>query len=316
MSNAAGDGFPSSTIRNRLAAGPISWGVCEVPGWGLQLDAGRVLGEMHELGIAATEAGPDGYLGTDVPAVRELLERNELQLVGGFLPIVLHEPGRLGDSIARVRRTAKLFSDLGAQFLCGAAVVDDDWSPRVELTPAQWDHLLTSLPVVDEAAAEFGVSHVLHPHWRTTIEQDADVKRVLQGSDVRICLDSGHLMLGGSDPLEVARAFGARVAHVHLKDVSTSVAARLRAGELELVGAVQQGLFQPLGAGDVAVDELVLELERSGYRGWYVLEQDTAILDAAPPEGEGPIADVRTSIAYLEGVARQAPAAIAAGEGR
>jgi inosose dehydratase len=106
------------------------------------------------------------------------------------------------------------------------------------------------------------------------------------------------------------------VAHVHLKDVSMAVAERLRAGDLDLVGAVQQGLFQPLGNGDVAVDELVLELERRGYTGWYVLEQDTAVLDAAPAAGEGPIEDVRRSIAFLEQVALRTPAAIAAGEGR
>src|SRR5262249_37715571 len=147
MSNAADVGSPRSAIRKRLAAGPISWGVCEVPGWGLQLAVERVLGEMHELGIAATEAGPDGYLGTDgslgsdVSAVRELREQNELQLVGGFLPVVLHEPDNLGGSIAKVRHTARLFSELGAQFLSVAAVVDDDWSPRIELSAAEWEHL-------------------------------------------------------------------------------------------------------------------------------------------------------------------------------
>jgi inosose dehydratase len=258
---------------------------------------------MRELGIVATEAGPDGYLGTEVTAVRRLLERHELQLVGGFLPIVLHEPRLLPASLEKVRRTARLFAALGARFLCGAAVVDDDWSPRVELTSAQWEHLFAALTLVEQAAAEFEVVHVLHPHWRTAVEQDPDVRRVLENTDVRICLDTGHLALGGSDPLEIARAFGARVAHVHLKDVDATVAARLRSGELDLVGAVQRGLFRPLGAGDVAVGELVRELEHAGYSGWYVLEQDTAILGDAPAPGEGPIGDVRTSIGYLEGIA-------------
>jgi inosose dehydratase len=103
---------------------------------------------------------------------------------------------------------------------------------------------------------------------------------------------------------------------VHLKDVSAPVADRLRAGQLDLVGAVQRGLFRPLGAGDVAVDEVVVELERSGYAGWYVLEQDAAILEAAPPVGEGPIADVRASIAYLERVEQRVPTTAVAGEGR
>ena len=275
-----------SRITERLAAGPISWGVCEVPDWGLQLPPDRVLSEMRSLGIVATESGPDGYLGSDVASVRELLERHGLELVGGFLPVVLHDPAELDASLEKVRRTASLFAELGGRVLCSAAVVDDDWSARIELTDQQWDHLLAALAHLDELASEHGVFHVLHPHWRTVVERDEDVKRVLHGSDVSICLDTGHLTLGGSDPLKIAQAFGARVAHVHLKDVSSGVADRLRSGELELVPAVQAGLFQPLGAGDVQVDRVVLTLEQAGYAGWYVLEQDTAILDAVPPPGQ------------------------------
>ena len=47
---------------NRIAGAPISWGVCEVPGWGYQLEPNKVLSEMRELGLAATELGPDGFL--------------------------------------------------------------------------------------------------------------------------------------------------------------------------------------------------------------------------------------------------------------
>ena len=48
--------------RRRLAGAPISWGVCEVPGWGRQLPPDRVLAEMAGLGLSATELGPLGYL--------------------------------------------------------------------------------------------------------------------------------------------------------------------------------------------------------------------------------------------------------------
>jgi len=300
MSNAARAGRAQSTVFERLAAGPISWGVCEVPGWGVQLPPERVLAEMHEIGVVATESGPDGYLGYDAAATRELLDRTELELVGGFLPVVLHEPAALEASLAKVHRTAALFSDLGATVLCSAAVVDDDWSARIDLTDAQWAHLLAALPAVDATAAEHGVTHVLHPHWRTVVEQDEDVQRVLSNSEVGICLDTGHLTLGGSDPLAIAREFADRVRHVHLKDVDEAVAVRLRSGDLELMAAVQAGLFQPLGAGDVAVGEVIDALESSGYSGWYVLEQDTAIIDSVPAPGQGPIDDVRRSVDFLQ----------------
>ena len=45
---------------NRIAGAPISWGVCEVPGWGFQLGSQQVLTEMREVGLTATELGPDG----------------------------------------------------------------------------------------------------------------------------------------------------------------------------------------------------------------------------------------------------------------
>src|SRR5262249_6351594 len=134
---------------DRIAAAPISWGVCEVPGWGLQLDPDRVLGEMRTLGIAATEAGPDGYLGTDIEAARALLARHGLNLVGGFLPVVLHDPARLDVTLAKVREKAAFFAALGAEFLNSAARVHGGWSPPVELHAAQWGPLLRRLARVD-----------------------------------------------------------------------------------------------------------------------------------------------------------------------
>src|SRR5262249_57831129 len=113
------------------AARPGGGGV--VPGWGRQLDPARVLGEMRPLGIAATEAGPDGYLGTDVEAARALLARHGLKLVGGFLPVVLHDPARLDATLAKGREKAGFFAALGAGFLNSAAVVDDGCAPRIRL---------------------------------------------------------------------------------------------------------------------------------------------------------------------------------------
>jgi len=312
MSNA-----PEAGILDRIAAGPISWGVCEVPGWGQQLDPDRVLSEARELGLRAVESGPDGYLGADGAAVRDRLEAHGLKLAGGFLPVVLHDPAQHAASVERVRHTAGLFAEAGGEVLCSAVVVDDAWSPRISLTDAQWGHLAEGLELVDAAAGDEGIRHVLHPHWGTLVEQAADVRRVLELSDVGLCLDTGHLTLGGCDPVELARSQPERIGHVHLKDVDDTRAAPLRSGELDLVTAVQEGVFRPLGAGDVAVGAVVAELERSGYGGWYVLEQDTAILGAPPAPGTGPMLDVRRSIDFLTSVlGTAAPIASSAAERR
>ena len=117
------------------------------------------------------------------------------------------------------------------------------------------------------------------------------------------CLDTGHLLIGGVDPVDFVREHGDRIGHVHFKDVDARVAERLRAGELTLMQAVQHGLFQPLGSGDARIDEVVDALRRSGYERWLVLEQDLAITGSEPPVGSGPALDVATSIEFLSTLA-------------
>jgi inosose dehydratase len=288
----------------RVAAAPISWGVCEVPGWGLQLEPGRVLAEMRALGLTATELGPTGYLGTTAAEIRARLEEHGLELVGGFVPLVLHEADR-AQTHEEARAIAMTLSGAGADRFVAAVVLDAGWSTPRPLQPDEWRNLVDGLAEVEQIADEEGLTMVLHPHVGTLVERAADVERVLADSRVPWCLDTGHLLIGGFDPVDFVNRYGDRVAHVHLKDVDARVASRLQAGELSLVAATQEGLFRPLGQGDARIDEVLRGLEEHGYEGWLVLEQDTAITGQEPPAGRGPMDDVRASIAYLESLAPQ-----------
>ena len=78
-------------MRPRVAGAPISWGVCEVPDWGYQMEPERVLSEAAALGLAAVEAGPDGFLPSEPEEMARLLSGHGLELVGGFVPVVLHD---------------------------------------------------------------------------------------------------------------------------------------------------------------------------------------------------------------------------------
>jgi inosose dehydratase len=133
------------------------------------------------------------------------------------------------------------------------------------------------------------------------IESMAEVQHVLDGSTVPLCLDTGHLLIGGTDPVELARAHPGRVAHTHLKDVDGSWAGKVRAGDASYTSAVAAGMYRPLGQGDVDIAAIVATLEAAGYDGWYVMEQDTIL--AGEPVDEGPVVDVRASIAFLRGLA-------------
>jgi inosose dehydratase len=286
------------SILDRIAAAPISWGVCEVPGWGAQMATARVLSEMRDLGIHATEAGPDGYLGDDPNAAAELVRGYGLQLVGGFVPTVLHRPGGLDP----VRRAAELFAAAGADVLVVAAATGvEGYDDRPELSEDEWRIMIEGLDAAREICADKGLRCALHPHVGTMVEGPAEVERVLAASTVDLCLDTGHLLIGGNDPVAVARMAPHRVSHVHLKDVDAGLARRVLSGELSYSDAVHDGLYRPLGAGSVDVRGFIDVLEDAGYDGWYVLEQD-AMLDAEPAAGGGPLDDVRASRDFLRSV--------------
>jgi inosose dehydratase len=297
-------GTPGSIVE-RTAAGPISWGVCEVPGWGVELPPDRVLAEMRELGIMATEAGPQGYLGSSAAEIGALLDRYDLSLVGGFVPVVMHERAGLAAALDDVRATARLFEELGATVLVSAAAPAAGAGPGgPPLTRDDWRRLFETLARLDEIAAEHGLTQALHPHLGMAVESADDVERVLEGCDVHLCLDTGHLALGGADPARLAAESADRVAHVHLKDVRADLAERVRAGELAHLEATRLGIFRPLGEGDVPIAAVVEELEAEGYDGWYVLEQDASLASGAFEPGTGPIEDQRRSMEYLRSVSR------------
>jgi inosose dehydratase len=282
----------------RVAGAPISWGVCEVPGWGRQLPPERVLAEMAGLGLHATELGPIGYLPFEPAALRAHLAAHGLALVGGFVPLVLHEP-EPGDALRALDEIAATYAAAGADVLVAAVVADAEWSPPRPLGDGQLTTLAEHLTLAAGVAAAHGLTFALHPHAGTLAETAADVERLLAATDVGWCLDTGHLLIGGYDPVAFARDHGGRVVHVHLKDVDAAVAARYRAGELTLVGATQAGLFRPLGQGDARISDVLAQLDAHGYERWLVLEQDAALTGEEPPVGSGPVLDVQASIEYL-----------------
>jgi inosose dehydratase len=286
-----------TTIRDRIGGAPISWGVCEAPGWGHEMPADRVLDEMRGLGLQTTELGPTGYLGADPAGVTDTLQRHGMRLVGGFLPVPMHTDPDL--DLTEATDAVATLAAAGAEVLVLAArSTDGSYDHKVRLTEDEWPVLLGNLTRLEHLAREYGLRPTLHPHVGTAIEDRESVLRLLGSSDIALTLDTGHLLIGGMQPAELLADHAHRVAHVHLKDVDTAVAATVSAGDTSYMHAVQAGLYTPLGKGDLDIAGCVAALEGAGYSGWYVLEQDCA-LRAEPADGAGPVADVAASIDYL-----------------
>lgn len=292
-----------SDLLERIAGAPITWGVDESPGWGHLLGRDRVLAEMRESGLSATELGPDGFLPTDPGELRDYVAGYDMSVIGGFVPALLYRPDRIDDELAYVARASRQLAATGSAVLVlGPSSHNPGYDTPYDMSDAEWPIFLANLRRLEALVADAGLQTALHPHWSMAIEDGHDVQRLLESSSVGLCLDTGHLFLAGTDPVDVARLAPDRVLHVHLKDVDAGAAEKVRRGEVRFRQAVIDGLFTPLGSGGVDIGGVIRTLEANGYRGWYVLEQDVS-LSAEPAPGEGPMADAIESIAYLRRLA-------------
>lgn len=285
----------------KIAGAPISWGVCEVPDWGYQLTPDRVLTEMKEIGLTATEFGPQGWLPKEPEARAKAVSGYGLEPVGAFFLSIMHDPAI--DPIPAVQAELDAFAVAGGTNLILAADSGQDgYDSRPVLDELGWNTLFNNLSAIAEVAEARGVTASLHPHWGTMVQNVDEVERVLDNSTVGLCLDTGHLACGGADVVSLVQKYAERVKIVHAKDIHQEMTDQLLLGDITWGQGVKAGMFAPIGEGDIDFAAIVAELDRVGFDGYYVLEQDIMI-DGEPAVGEGPIVDVKKSLAALQALA-------------
>jgi len=236
----------------RVANAPVSYGAFELTVGVLPYVPGpeQVLDAIAAAGYEGTELGPLGYLGAGA-LLRERLRRRGLWLAGAFVEL------RFGDGdLVPLEVTLDLLEGFDAQpILC-------DKGPR------NGDVDLDGVARAVELARARGFEPSFHHHMGTRVQTEAEIERLLEGTDVALLLDSGHLTAAGGDPVQAVSDWRERVVHVHVKDVRLAVLEQASRWE----DAWRGGAFCELGAGDV---DLAGFFERlAGYSGWIVVEQD------------------------------------------
>jgi inosose dehydratase len=282
----------------RVASAPVNFGIYRAD-TGL-ITPRELLAGMAEAGYDGVDSGPIGYLRS------EDLARAGLGLAGGWVDLRYGDAGGFDADLAGLRAALEVFA--------GTPVDDPRFAPRPTLgcpsDAARFARPGGGAPgIPDEAWPEFaarvqigadlcraaGLEPAFHHHLGTDVETPADVERLLELTDVGICLDTGHLWLAGGDPVAALNAWAGRVTQVHIKDASRAVLAQ--GGDLTT--AVAQGCFPALGHGEVDISGFAGALREAGYEGWIVVEQD------APATGQdldAILADQRANREFLKGV--------------
>src|SRR5262245_4400226 len=244
-----------------------------------------MLAAVRGLGYSGIELGPPGYLGDGPDAVATALAPYGLALAGAFAPLRIADADGFADDLAFLDATVEILAGNGATGPLVIAADENDVRLAVAgrpearsataLSPDELRRAAERVELAARRALDRGVVATFHPHTATYIESAEEVAALLEATDpdvVKLCLDTGHAVVGGGDPAELARAARGRIVHLHLKDVDPAVLARVRSGELTAEQAWEQGLFCPFGEGAVDFGAVLGALE--GYDGWAVVEQD------------------------------------------
>ena len=268
--------------RFRIAAQPINWINDDFRDLGADCTLERALDEMKEAGFEGTELGhrfPESGA-----AIRALLAPRGLSLAGAWHSTYLASRP-WAEELASFDRHADRLQRAGASVIilaeCTGAIHGDGTKAlgkgdqRDQLDEGAWRALCEGLDRLAQRAAARGMKTAYHPHMGTVVQTAADVDALMAGTRaLGLLLDTGHLAFAGDDPMGTLVAHGARVTHVHTKDVRFAVARRARAEGWSFERAVRAGVFTVPGDGDVDFSSILAEINRSGYAGWLVVEAE------------------------------------------
>jgi inosose dehydratase len=282
-----------------LATGPVSWGVDfadrpENPPWESVLD------EIEGSGLRALELGPVGYLPEEPVVLRAALSRHSLTAVGSFVFESLHDPGARGHVLQVARRACRAIAGADGGLLViidrpgrvrAATAGRSSAAPR--LSRSRWLTFVSVIDAIAELAKEHSLTPAFHPHAGSYVEFADEIDRLLADSEVALCLDTGHVTYAGIPAHDAIEACGARLAHLHLKDIDPRVLDRVRREPLGFWDAIAARVFCPVGQG--AVDLMLVRgaLERINYCGFATIEQDRV------PGSGTPLDDLRQSLDVL-----------------
>ena len=270
---------------------PDQWGVW-FPEDEKQIPWATALDEMGAAGFSVMETGPFGYFPQDPKRLQEEMDRRGFRVVAGTGFGILHKPEAWAETETTFRAIAETHAAVGAEYVVHLPPLfrdDKTWEytdDRVLSTEA-WNHYIEGADRLGRLLKEdYGLKMVLHPHGDSHIETPEDIDRIFEATDpeyVGFCLDTGHIVYGGGDPVELCRKYPDRISYVHIKAMDPALVQQAHDEDWPFGLAVAKGcsVAPPAGAPDMpALVEALADLDKELY---VVCEQDMYPCDPSYP---------------------------------
>lgn len=263
----------------KIGIAPDSWGVWfpqheKQPPWDCCLN------EMQAAGYAGVELGPWGYLPNDAARLKAELEMRGLELVAGTVGGDFLNDANMDELCGKIDDVAALMKEFpSARYivLLPPMYTDEETGALIsnpELSDQQWVQYATNVQLVTDRIRSHGLEAAFHPHADSHVQTEAQIERLLAETTTNLCLDTGHHVYGGGEPISFYRKHNDRIPFLHVKDCDMSVKQRKDEKGWSFAQAVTEGIMVEPGSGGIDFVAFRRALEDCRYDGWVVVEQD------------------------------------------
>ena len=213
----------------KIGTAPDSWGVW-FPENEKQTNWERCMDEMAEAGYAGIELGPWGYLPNKYEKLKEELEKRSLELTATTLVGDLTSDSKTEELIALLDDMSEL--QLRFESAKYVVLIDDCYTDLFSgelirpqfLNEVEWSKFIKNIiKIRDHARINYGLEVVFHPHAQSHVETEEQIEKLLNDTDINLCLDTGHHAYADGDPVAFMQTHYKRIPYLHLKSCDLKV---------------------------------------------------------------------------------------------
>ena len=274
----------------KLGIAPIAWSNDDMPELGGETTLEQCLSEASRAGFTGIESG--GKFPKNSKELIPKLKKENLQLCSGWYGASLLKNSPKEEYVL-MREQMNLFKDCKSPCMVFAEITNSiqgdpktPLSKKPKLSKDEWKLLIARINEISKMMINEGMPLAYHHHMGTVIETESETRRLIENTkdDVKLLIDTGHMLFAGGDSIKLTEDFIDRIVHVHCKDIRKSVLEKSLKNDSTFRQAFLDGAFTVPGDGCIDYKPFLTVLKKRNYQGWLVVEAEQDPAKANPFE--------------------------------